>query len=561
MKQTILTLSAIAAAIVTALPSCESPETPEPLFELNTRTINAPSSGGSYNVTYTIENADAASITVDNAQDWVAVENIPDGNSLEVQIQENTAPESRGCTLTITCGSITESLEITQEGKEPDPVPELTIDDSNLKITYLGGEGKIRYTLKNRQPDTEFKFTTGAEWLSDFKEASSKEISFTAAANTSAAREATVKIEYGDITKELTVVQMAGDIEYFEIGLVEATSTTLHTSTTPADPDITYYTQVWPKADYDSYNVDGTYVEKTVEFIKKFCENNGMTVSSYLGPLLMQGETTETEEFLCPVSDYVRTAFGVTEDGDILTKGYAETFTTSKEPYIDITFDIDVQMTGQKTATISVTPSDNNQNYITGYCLKSKYDPQMLQRDFMYGISFGIEAYIQNNTITGTSVQDVELDLQTEYVVYAVSVNTQNGAFNSEVASFEFTTEDIQLSDNSFSFELVNLDMTSAQIQIRTTNDDQYVYFDAPVEWLEYYGSSDDELFAFMMYYAPKICQGDSLVTLEYLDPDTDYLLLVCGYSDGERTTDIAKFDFRTPASGSSAGRYAIKED
>lgn len=560
MKQTILTLSAIAAAIVTALPSCESPETPEPLFELNTRTINAPSSGGSYNVTYTIENADAASITVDNAQDWVAVENIPDGNSLEVQIQENTAPESRGCTLTITCGSITESLEITQEGKEPDPVPELTIDDSNLKITYLGGEGKIRYTLKNRQPDTEFKFTTGAEWLSDFKEASSKEISFTAAANTSAAREATVKIEYGDITKELTVVQMAGDIEYFEIGLVEATSTTLHTSTTPADPDITYYTQVWPKADYDRYNRDGTYVEKTIEFIIKLCKDNGWTLSSYLEPLLMQGETTEKEEFLYPESEYVRTAFGVTEEAIILTDGYTATFETNKEPLIDISFDIEVTVSGNN-ASINITPSDNEQYYITGYSKKDKYDPDAIQRQVIYDSSFGIEKYIQKNAQKGTSETNLTLESGTEYIAYAVSINPENVAFNSIISTSTFRTDDIKYSDNKFSFDIKNIDLTSAQIQITTTNDDQYIYFNMPTEWYSTYGSTDEELFDFMMYYVPHICQGDSLVSIDYLEPETEYVLLVCGFLNGERTTDMARFTYTTPSPYSSASRYAIKED
>ena len=68
----------------------------------------------------------------------------------------------------------------------------------------------------------------------------------------------------------------------------------------------------------------------------------------------------------------------------------------------------------------------------------------------------------------------MSLDAETDYVALACSVNPE-GLINSEISSEEFTTGEVDPSDNIITLQISDINVNSAYLKSTVTNDDQYV--------------------------------------------------------------------------------------
>ena len=95
-----------------------------------------------------------------------------------------------------------------------DPVkdPVLNVTETTLDFTAEGGDGVINYSVENAVEGTEVETTCEADWVTDLTVAET--ITFTVAANEAEeAREATITVAYGELTKSVAVKQAAKEGE------------------------------------------------------------------------------------------------------------------------------------------------------------------------------------------------------------------------------------------------------------------------------------------------------------------------------------------------------------
>ena len=91
--------------------------------------------------------------------------------------------------------------------KPVEKTPVLNVTETTLDFEAEGGAGVINYSVENAVEGTEVEATCEAAWVADLTVAET--ITFNVAANDGEAREATITVAYGELSKSVTVKQAA----------------------------------------------------------------------------------------------------------------------------------------------------------------------------------------------------------------------------------------------------------------------------------------------------------------------------------------------------------------
>lgn len=91
--------------------------------------------------------------------------------------------------------------------KPVEKTPVLNVTETTLNFEAEGGDGVINYNVENAVEGTEVEATCEAAWVADLTVAET--ITFNVAANDGEAREATITVAYGELSKSVTVKQAA----------------------------------------------------------------------------------------------------------------------------------------------------------------------------------------------------------------------------------------------------------------------------------------------------------------------------------------------------------------
>ena len=123
-------------------------------------------------------------------------------------IQANTSTEDRTAIITVTAGSLTAQLEITQQGFVPEPDPVVELSTTALAFTHEGGTSQVVVIA-----DTAWTASDNAGWV-DFTpkkgEAGTTTVSVTVNANkTTTDRSAVITFTAGKTQVTLNVSQRA----------------------------------------------------------------------------------------------------------------------------------------------------------------------------------------------------------------------------------------------------------------------------------------------------------------------------------------------------------------
>ena len=91
--------------------------------------------------------------------------------------------------------------------KPVEKTPVLNVTETTLYFAVEGGAGVINYTVENAVEGTEVEATCEADWVANLTVAET--ITFTVAANDGEAREATIVVTYGELSKSVAIKQAA----------------------------------------------------------------------------------------------------------------------------------------------------------------------------------------------------------------------------------------------------------------------------------------------------------------------------------------------------------------
>ncbi len=184
---------------------------PEPqkkaqLILTSNEVMNFKAEGGQGTIEYTLVNAreDVEFEAVCEAA-WIG--EFVFGEDITFAVAENDAEEAREAKITVNYAEASMEVTVKQAGKKVSAAPALVITSENpMEMGQDGGIGTIEYTIENPVQGVELTASANVNWISQVTVQSEK-IIFQVAANTGAAREATITATYGMLEEKVTVKQ------------------------------------------------------------------------------------------------------------------------------------------------------------------------------------------------------------------------------------------------------------------------------------------------------------------------------------------------------------------
>lgn len=254
------------------------------------------------------------------------------------------------------------------------------IQSNPVEIDGLGGNVAVAYVVTGGDA-SQLEVSCDVEWLHDFVVDTSI-IRCQADANTTkAARVATLTLSCGALPSiEVTVTQLAADVDFL-IDITEITPYTCHVTYTPVNHDGSYLFLVVEKDTLESYIVTDAldeWCQGDIEWLTGQAEYNGMTLEEFLpeakmlfsvfpDPVSIDYTTLDAE------TDYYAYCYGMEADGTITTPMYFKEFSTRIVQSVDMEFELTVEDVEANAATITVTPSNNEEYYFWTYISAMDY--------------------------------------------------------------------------------------------------------------------------------------------------------------------------------------------
>lgn len=342
------------------------------------------------------------------------------------------------------------------------------------------------------------------------------------------------------------------DGDAFTFEEVDITSRTATVRVTPADMTQPYVALITLRDVVDEFPTEEEFFQQVFDEF----EGMGWTLESQL----MVGPKKVDAFRLQPNELYTIAVFGCTKDGTPTTKLYTHDFMSlaKAREQVDVTFDIKVTDLMPDSATITVTPSNNDAVYVTfagDRAIVDQYPGNLLlvaqymvvyaesdgqidwgNYDSSQNIRKGKATFNYNGMLTG----------DTDQAVICFAINKW-GEVISEVGLGEFHTPAPPRSDMTFTFDVQNLTFNSADVTITPSKTNETYYANVAVK--SFMDDMTDEEFmeGYMMQYVLDSTPSVEINEHGTLEPNTEYVAFGFGCSASCPTTDLMKYVFKTP--------------
>ena len=171
--------------------------------------------GGNGAIEYEVKNAvEGTELVATCEAEWIEVAVVAAESKVTYTVAANTKAESRSAKVVLTYGELKAEATVSQKPFVEEGKPALSLkSEAAIKFTAEGGNGTIKYELVNPQEEVELEATCEAQWVSAIAVDEAKsEVTFAVAANEAyEARNAQVKVAYGELSFEVSVEQEAAE--------------------------------------------------------------------------------------------------------------------------------------------------------------------------------------------------------------------------------------------------------------------------------------------------------------------------------------------------------------
>lgn len=351
-----------------------------------------------------------------------------------------------------------------------------------LEISKDAGEYGLRYSINNASHGGQLSATTDAEWIYDIRvEADS--VFFSAEQNADKARTATMVLSYpGAEDINVNINQSSVFDGVFKIEVSNVTPYGCHVKYTPLEYGGNYVFFVMDKSSVSKYLLDKEGLEQLyqsdLKWIKDVADNNGMSLEDCLkrAPQFYTMNGAETEMDYTDLSydtDYVAYCYGMSQDGKRLTDFTMAEFSTAIVETSDLKFTADVTDITKNSATITVTPSNNDDYYFWTYISEMQYSQYTLEEimsNTISNIKSNVESWgipITSYIHTGPSF-DAPKDLYsgTKYYIVAWGMDYAGNPTTKPKDVGYFVTESEPVADDC-TFELSVLQTKPEDLKVR----------------------------------------------------------------------------------------------
>lgn len=451
---------------------------------------------------------------------------------------------------------------------EPAAPAELNLNSATLAVTNTGGRQKVPYTLKNPVEGTSVALSLqgSASWITNLKDSANTVVFDVAENPDQVQRSATINVAYGqDIQKTIKVTQAANP-SAFEASVSDVTKLSADISIIPND-DATEYL-ILPVSKEEAAGLGDTpeaIAESYLQALQEIAESNQVSVYDLLSQsgLIATGSVKETF-YGYPGTEYNAYIFGISKDATVSTPVSVLNFKLNSVNKISAKLGLTKPVVDGTKATFSVTPENKNQLYFCYFMTKESY------YSYANPVQEVINSLAQSNGLTPADVVNVtngmgytgdlndvyfkNMQANTEYVIFAAAVD-KDGAVISDPETQTITTGAPAQSTNKITLSLTNITSTSAQVIVKTTNDDPY----AMLVYGDLTNVSDEDVLAdlaktataYGAIYNGDLTAADNAVFKD-LTPGTKYTLVAAGMDGGVATTKLVRLNFTTSGAAAS---------
>jgi hypothetical protein len=364
----------------------------------------------------------------------------------------------------------------------------------------------------------------------------------------------------------IKVKQSVGKEHSIEFNLINAAATTITLDVIPKDKKMPYVF-ILGNGDYilegDLMTNDEALWASDLEIFESFGNAFGSDATVAAKAFMYQGDLM-SHQFtgVTPNTTYVAYAYGFdNETLTPLTEISRLVIKTAEVNDYTLHFDFDVKVDGPNVS-MDITPKGYDGYYYFGVFWASDVpegtDPEVIrelceadweQQKALYSSFFdtpeqGLNFVFNELAYKGTTHLDVELDANTEFVLWAFGMDDE-ALLNTTPETYYFTTGNVAASANEFTLSVEELFSRKATVKVATTNDDTYIATLVPASRFE--NNSDAEIIDYIVNnFKLQYTSGTMQDTATGLTPNTEYELLVFGCQAGAPTTNLNRLKFTT---------------
>lgn len=359
--------------------------------------------------------------------------------------------------------------------------------------------------------------------------------------------------------------------DLFEITIGDVTERTAMVYINPKDDSMTMFFGLFETSEFKKYDSNDAFIADSISYLEQLAASYGMELTDLLAAELKSGDVEWGYSELDPGTSYTIYVYGLDADGTVTTDLYTEEFHTTAVTMSDCTFSIEPVEVNATSLSFKVIPSDETVGYYYDLIDQAQYEQycgsnvdgiadliQLIINDGVY--NYGLSVYdavslmssygeVTSELYGDTSKANAPLVPNTSYFAFAVGLGV-DGTIITDVEMIEIKT--LAESSNTFNASVSEVTCDSAHVTIQAELvTEAFAFLVEKASFYQYEDGSwwsDDDIMQHMVvehtstYTSSAYYYGD----YGYLAPNTDYVLLVCGYSNGTYTTDLTKVEFRT---------------
>lgn len=225
----------------------------------------------------------------------------------------------------------------------------------------------------------------------------------------------------------------------FKINVSDIAGNSAKVSAIPTKMSVKYYLSAVRRDIYDLYSDKEEFAADNLIDLKMNAEEEGVEFKDYISENRISGSSPKTISGLSPETEYIAFAYGLSDDGEIITDIYSSPFTTIEgENIVDMDFTFEMVSISGTEATVKITPEHNDRMYyydllpvsqITKYTEAQIVDMLNSDGTLVDHCIYGSDTY----TFTG-------LKTSTKYCLFAFPYDEDSGA--GKFVYKEFTTDE-----------------------------------------------------------------------------------------------------------------------
>ncbi len=420
--------------------------------------VSVPAEGGPAQMKYTIENpVKDAAISAQCDAAWISQINTETNGVISFVVAANETAEAREAVIEVSYADLTPAPSFKVKQGAPDAQPEIAFAQESVDVAAEGGPAQMGYTIENPIKDATLQATCAESWVSNLSTATEGLITFEVAANeTTEAREAVVKVQYGDIQQfgQFTIKQAGKQVveEAFTLSVSDITTTGFSLSVSPKDAAMSYLLNVIPTSESVDISSDEALYQYDIEFYEDLSYGLGWQSAAH-DDLKWGSISNQAVESLKPDTEYLIYVYGVSSETiERLTPVTRKIVKTLAPQMIEADFDLQITSVDGLNLTATVTANGYDGYFVAKLYSNLAGDPEAtvlekiseewVDNVRMYGwIGFTTDMILNTYANKGSKEIQEELDPNTQYYLYVFAVDGE-AVRCSDITFTTFTTND-----------------------------------------------------------------------------------------------------------------------